>query len=128
MGWNITDIPDQSGLTFLITGATSGLGLESAIAIAAAGGDVILAGRSEQRLAAAQERIPQPTRTLTVDLADLASVRDAAASVDHLDVLMNNAGIMAPPWDARRTGSRPRSVRTIWGTSPSPAYCCRRCL
>ena len=104
MGWNITDIPDQSGLTFLITGATSGLGLESAIAIAAAGGDVILAGRSEQRLAAAQERIPQPTRTLTDDLADLASVRDAAASVEHLDVLMNNAGIMAPPLGRTQDG------------------------
>ncbi len=97
MGWTINDIPDQSGLTFLITGATSGLGLESAKAIAAAGGDVILAGRSADRLAAAQRQIPQDTRTLIVDLADLASVRRAAQGVEHLDVLMNNAGIMAPP-------------------------------
>lgn len=97
MGWNFSDIPDQSGLTFLITGATSGLGLESAKAIAAAGGDVILAGRSADRLAAAQRLIPQQTRTLIVDLADLTSVREAADSVEHLDILMNNAGIMAPP-------------------------------
>lgn len=97
MGWTFTDIPDQSGLTFLITGATSGLGFESAKAIAAHGGDVILAGRSVQRLGAAQSAIKQPTRTLVVDLSDLASVRDAAQSIDHLDVLINNAGIMAPP-------------------------------
>jgi NAD(P)-dependent dehydrogenase (short-subunit alcohol dehydrogenase family) len=104
MGWTFTDIPDQSGLTFLITGATSGLGLESAKAIAAHGGDVILAGRSADRLAAAQREIPQETRTLILDLADLASVRDAAASVDHLDVLMNNAGIMAPPKGQTKDG------------------------
>lgn len=104
MGWNITDIPDQTGLTFLITGATSGLGLESAKALAGAGADVILAGRSADRLAAAQAQIPQTTRTLIVDLADLASIRDAAAGVEHLDVLMNNAGIMAPPQGRTQDG------------------------
>lgn len=97
MGWTFTDIPDQSGLTFLITGATSGLGFESAKAIAAHGADVILAGRSVERLEAAQKEIRQPTRTLVVDLADQASIRDAAQSVERLDVLVNNAGIMAPP-------------------------------
>lgn len=104
MGWTFKDIPDQRGLTFLITGATSGLGLESAKAIAAHGGDVILAGRSADRLAAAQSVIPQTTRTLILDLADLASVHDAAQSVDHLDVLINNAGIMAPPKGQTKDG------------------------
>lgn len=104
MGWKIKDIPDCSGITFLITGATSGLGLEAAKALAAAGGDVILAGRSAQRLDAAQQQIPQATRTLIVDLADLDSVRQAAADVDHLDVLMNNAGIMAPPLGRTKDG------------------------
>ena len=104
MGWTFKDIPDQSGLTFLITGATSGLGLESAKAIAAHGGDVILAGRSVEKLAEAQRAIPQSTRTLVVDLADLASIHDAAASVERLDVLMNNAGIMAPPKGQTKDG------------------------
>ena len=71
MGWNITDIPDLSGRTYLVTGATSGLGLESAKALAAAGGQVILAGRSAQRLSDAQNQIPRHTESLLVDLADL---------------------------------------------------------
>ncbi len=104
MGWNITDIPDQSGLTILVTGATSGLGLESAKALAAAGADVILAGRSAERLQGAQAQIPQPTRLLLLDLADLDSVRKAAESVDHLDVLINNAGVMAPPFGRTADG------------------------
>jgi NAD(P)-dependent dehydrogenase (short-subunit alcohol dehydrogenase family) len=104
MGWNISDIPDQSGLTVLITGATSGLGLESAKALAAAGADVILAGRSPERLQTAQAQIPEPTRLLVMDLADLDSVRTAAAGVEHLDVLMNNAGVMAPPFGRTADG------------------------
>lgn len=104
MGWNITDIPDQSGLTVLITGATSGLGLEAAKALAAAGAEVILAGRSPERLQTAQAQIPQRTRSLTLDLADLDSVRAAAERVDHLDVLMNNAGVMAPPFGRTADG------------------------
>ncbi|MCU0299369.1 MAG: oxidoreductase, partial [Candidatus Nanopelagicales bacterium] len=99
MGWNIEDIPDIAGRTYLITGATSGLGFESAKALADAGGNVILAGRSAQRLSAAQKQITPETQSLLLDLADLDSVRKAADNlpVDRLDVLMNNAGVMAPP-------------------------------
>lgn len=104
MGWNITDIPDQSGLTILVTGATSGLGYESAKALAAAGADVILAGRSPERLQKAQAQIPQETRLLVMDLADLDSVRRAADAVDTLDVLINNAGVMAPPFGRTADG------------------------
>lgn len=59
----------------------------------------MLAGRSRQRLDSAQQQIPQETDSLLVDLADLDSVRNAAEKlpVDSLDVLMNNAGLMAPP-------------------------------
>lgn len=100
----MTDIPDQSGLTILVTGATSGLGFESAKALAAAGADVILAGRSPERLQSAQSQIPQETRLLLVDLGDLASVREAAGRVDHVDVLINNAGVMAPPFGRTADG------------------------
>ena len=47
MGWNITDIPDLTGRTFLVTGATSGLGFETAKALAGAGGQVVLAGKGD---------------------------------------------------------------------------------
>ncbi len=99
MAWNSSDIPDLTERTFLVTGATSGLGFETAKALAAAGGRVILAGRSPAKLAEAQRSIPQPTLTLELDLADLDSVRTAAQNlpVPTLDVLVNNAGVMAPP-------------------------------
>ncbi len=99
MGWDSSDIPDVTGRTFLVTGATSGLGFETAKALAAAGGQVVLAGRSRAKLAEAQRRIPQPTLSLNLDLADLGSVRAAAEKlpVPSVDVLINNAGVMAPP-------------------------------
>jgi NAD(P)-dependent dehydrogenase (short-subunit alcohol dehydrogenase family) len=99
MAWNSSDIPDLTERTFLVTGATSGLGFETAKALAAAGGRVILAGRSPAKLAEAKRSIPQRTLTLELDLADLDSVRTAAQNlpVPTLDVLVNNAGVMAPP-------------------------------
>ncbi|HRY09826.1 MAG: SDR family oxidoreductase [Actinobacteria bacterium] len=99
MGWQITDIPDLSGRTFLVTGANSGLGFETAKALAGAGGQVVLAGRSREKIGAAQRQIPQDTLALELDLSDLASVHAAAESlpVASLDVLVNNAGVMAPP-------------------------------
>jgi protochlorophyllide reductase len=104
--WTAADIPDQTGRTVLVTGANSGLGLRSAEALAARGAAVLLACRSPERGEAACARVaglatgPAPV-LVALDLADLASVRAAAAEVGeltgHLDVLMNNAGIMAVP-------------------------------
>ena len=105
MAWTCADIPDQSGRTALITGANSGLGLETAQALAQRGARVVLACRSlakakaDCRELAAEgggELIP-----LELNLADLASVRRGAEQVtEHcgaIDLLINNAGVMAPP-------------------------------
>ena len=104
--WTAAAMPDQSGRLALVTGANSGLGLESARALAASGATVVLACRSlakaeqarAQLLSAAQ---PAPIEVLELDLADLASVVRAAATVreryGRLDLLLNNAGVMAPP-------------------------------
>ncbi len=102
--WTAADIPDQSGRTVLITGANSGLGLESAKALAEHGARVLIACRSPER---GRQALTQVRAELVeLDLASLDSVRRAAEDIrertgDSLDVLMNNAGVMATP--ARRT-------------------------
>lgn len=103
--WTLDDLPSQKGRTILITG-TGGLGFEDALALAQAGGDVIIAGRNPIKGADAVRRIkekaPQASVTLeVVDLASLTSIEALAKRLketrDHIDVLINNAGIMTPP-------------------------------
>jgi NAD(P)-dependent dehydrogenase (short-subunit alcohol dehydrogenase family) len=105
-GWSTADIPSQSGKTAVITGATGGLGYETALALAGAGATVVLTGRSDAKGRAALERIraqfPKASISYeTLDLASLASVADFAArfAAAHtsLDLLINNAGVMALP-------------------------------
>jgi NAD(P)-dependent dehydrogenase (short-subunit alcohol dehydrogenase family) len=109
--WTLADIPDQAGRTVLVTGTTlGGLGQFTALELARRGARVVLAGRRQERLdetrAAIAAQVPAADLpTLVVDLADLGSVRRAAAEVAGLggiDVLVNNAGVMAPPYS--RTG------------------------
>ncbi|MFE0102437.1 oxidoreductase [Streptomyces sp. NPDC059009] len=108
--WTAEQIPDQSGRTFLVTGASSGLGLATTRELARAGGHVILAVRDEAkgRRAVATLAAEQPDARLDtrldvrrLDLADLDSIRDFAAQLHtergRLDVLINNAGVMALP-------------------------------
>ncbi|MFT3873225.1 MAG: oxidoreductase [Nocardioides sp.] len=104
MTWQLDDIPDQTGRTILVTGCTiGGLGHQTSLELARRGAQVILAGRNEPRLrqteAAIVDEVPTAElRRLVIDLADLASVRRAVESVESLDVLVNNAGIMAPAY------------------------------
>lgn len=96
--WTEADIPDQTGRTVLVTGANSGLGLRTAQVLAGKGAHVIMGCRSVQRGQAARRTVRGPAEVLELDLADLSSVRAAAESVSALDVLINNAGIMAVPY------------------------------
>ena len=97
MTWTAADMPDQSGRTIIVTGANSGLGEATARALAAAGGSVILACRNKAKGEAAAARMTGSVEVRELDLADLASVRAFAQGVSQVDVLVNNAGVMAVP-------------------------------
>jgi len=112
-GWSQADIGDQSGRTFVITGANGGIGLEAARALARRGARLILACRNLKKAEAAliglREEAPRvEVQILELDLSDLASVRSfaeqALAAAPRIDVLINNAGIMAIPRRTTRDG------------------------
>lgn len=106
MAWTTDDIPSQTGRVALVTGANTGLGLETAAELAAAGATVVLACRNLDKAADAKAEIEARgvtgrVETLALDLGDLSLVRDAAgetlARFPNIDVLINNAGVMIPP-------------------------------
>ncbi|MDE3720819.1 oxidoreductase [Nocardiopsis sp. N85] len=91
-------LPDLTGRTAIVTGANSGLGLETTRILAGAGARVVMAVRDEAKGRAAAEGIRGETEVRRLDLADLASVRTFAAGwTDDIHLLVNNAGIMAVP-------------------------------
>lgn len=99
------DVPDQTGKTFLITGANTGIGFEAAKVLASRNARVLLGCRSRAKADDAVARIigvhpKADIQVVDLDLGDLASVRSAAAAVarePRLDGLINNAGIMYTP-------------------------------
>ena len=105
-------VPDQSGRTVVVTGANSGLGFEAAKRIAEAGAHVVLAVRDTEKGEAAAARIDGSTEVRRIDTASLQSVREFAAGLDSVDVLINNAGVMAI--DERRT---PEGFELQFGTN-----------
>ena len=100
--WTVADMPAQSGRTVVVTGANSGVGLATAAAFAVAGARVILACRNVDKGKSAAATLADTVEVRALDLASLASVREFASSIDEpVDVLVNNAGVMAVPY--RRT-------------------------
>ncbi len=111
-GWGSTtdDVlegKDLSGMTVFITGANSGLGQETARAMAAKGAHVVMAGRDQTKLdeavAAIRGTVPDAALdTLTVDLGSLENIRAATSRArqrfEKIDILINNAGVMATPF------------------------------
>ncbi|WP_155058380.1 oxidoreductase [Streptomyces blattellae] len=110
-GWNASDIPDQTGRIAVVTGANSGIGYVTARELARKGARVVLACRSEARGHEAGDRLVTEAPGADVefgrlDLADLRSVRDFAHwyPYDRLDLLVNNAGVMALPYGTTADG------------------------
>jgi NAD(P)-dependent dehydrogenase (short-subunit alcohol dehydrogenase family) len=110
VSWTTIDIPDLSGKTAVVTGANDGLGLESAKALAGAGAHVIMAARDQAKAVAAKDEIldahsDASLEIVELDLASIDSIRNAAAVISKsqpkIDILINNAGLMALP--ERRT-------------------------
>ncbi|SEM34640.1 oxidoreductase [Streptacidiphilus jiangxiensis] len=111
MAWSAADVPDQNGRVAVVTGANSGLGLETAKVLAARGATVVLACRDPKRAAAAADIVGGQggkAELLALDLASLDSVRAAAAELrerfQRIDLLVNNAGVMFPAYGRTADG------------------------
>jgi len=111
--WTSTDIPDQTGRTAVITGANTGLGYETARALASHGARVVLAVRNLDKGKAAADLIARrsPGADVTLqelDLTSLDSIRAAAGELrakhDRIDLLINNAGVMMTPKETTKDG------------------------
>ena len=98
MSWTETDLPDLTGVTAIVTGANSGIGLVTARELAGHGARVILPCRNLAAAESASFEIVGDTRVEELDLSSLASVRAFAERWEGpLDLLVNNAGVMTPP-------------------------------
>ncbi len=104
--WTQNDIPDLTGKVVVITGANSGLGLESTKAMAAKGATIVMACRNLSKAEKAKAEVLQKVPNARLDLmqldnASLESVHAFAAAFKakygRLDILLNNAGVMAIP-------------------------------
>ncbi|MEU7633612.1 oxidoreductase [Nocardia sp. NPDC049220] len=112
MAWKPTEIPDQTGRTFVITGANGGLGTVTTKVLAANGATVIMACRDTAKAKEVAGGIDGDIHVAELDLADLSSVRRFADNSGEFDVLINNAGLMNVPFSRTKDG-----FETQWGVN-----------
>lgn len=123
MSWGPEDIPDLSGRQALVTGVTSGLGEAVVETLARHGARVVMAARNEAKLARSIEQVERDVpgaqvRPLIIDLTDLSSVRRAAAEASRhgpLHLLVNNAGVMATPYERTVDGFEQQFATNVLG-------------
>jgi NAD(P)-dependent dehydrogenase (short-subunit alcohol dehydrogenase family) len=124
--WTTEQIPDQSGRTAIVTGANSGLGLVCARELARHGASVVLACRNAEKGAAALAEIARvapdaEVELASLDLGSLASVEAFAeqfrSTHDGFELLLNNAGVMAPPRQVTADGFEQAEQELIEHTS-----------
>lgn len=111
--WTVKDMPDQTGKIVVVTGGNSGLGFETAQALAQKGADVVLACRSESKgevskTAILKEFPEAKVAVMALDLMDLSSIKSFAQmftkNYSQLHILINNAGIMTSPYGLTKDG------------------------
>lgn len=111
--WNVTNIPDMTEKVVVVTGSNNGLGFEASKMLARNNARVIMTGRNKQKLADAKSAIQEEQsnaqiETRELDMADLASIKKFSEAMcqhfDHIDILINNAGVMAPPRGETKDG------------------------
>jgi NAD(P)-dependent dehydrogenase (short-subunit alcohol dehydrogenase family) len=111
--WGFSDIPDQTGRVAIVTGANTGIGLETARMLALRGAEVVLACRSKEKGQAAVDSIRRenPSGSAQVELLDLSDLESVKAFSDtfmaarqRLDLLIDNAGVMVPPFSRTKQG------------------------
>uniref|UniRef100_UPI0028AD9BA4 SDR family NAD(P)-dependent oxidoreductase n=1 Tax=Aeromicrobium sp. TaxID=1871063 RepID=UPI0028AD9BA4 len=108
MNWATTDIGDLTGTRALVTGATSGIGTETARQLLRHGADVAITARDDRKAADTVAELGGDVEVVSLDLADLAgTIAAARALADQgrpIDILVNNAGVMIPPFSRTTDG------------------------
>ncbi len=98
------EVPRQDGRRFVVTGASAGIGLETARSLAERGAHVVLAVRNQAKGEAAAQTIAGDVEVRILDVADLSSVRAFASDLGEVDVLVNNAGALGLPFSRSPDG------------------------
>lgn len=124
--WTIDSIPSLASTTVIVTGASSGIGLEAARVFAAKGAQVVFAVRDEKKGRHAAASVTGSTEVRPLDLADLGLSREFAEEwTGDIHLLISNAGVLVPPFGHTKDGSSCSSASTTSGTLRSPICSCR---